>query len=218
MQMVRASLATAKTAHHVHQPEITLEGDTAHVIWAMQDRVEWHDRPRSITGYGHYTERYIRTRDGWRIAFTQLTRLHVDKTAPVPVIARSTPGMKMIVLFRRKQDLTPAQFREYYETRHAPMAMKLFPYLRDYRRNYIRHDLVHKRAAPEGTAGQLDFDVITEIVFSSESDYQRMVRDMTDPAVREQVVEDEKKFLDRTATVVFLVDEAGAPLAPATPA
>lgn len=79
--MVRSSLETATTAHHVHQPEITLEGDTAHVTWAMQDRVHWLDGKRSITGYGHYHERYVRTADGWRIAFTQLTRLHVDNHA-----------------------------------------------------------------------------------------------------------------------------------------
>ena len=115
--------------------------------------------------------------------------------------------MKMVVMFRRRQDLSPAQFREYYETRHAPLALKLFPYLKEYRRNYIRHDLVHRRSQPEGQPTALDFDAITEIWFDSKSDYERMVRDMTDPAIRDQVVEDEKQFLDRSATVVFLVDE-----------
>jgi uncharacterized protein (TIGR02246 family) len=81
MPLIRASLETAQTAHQIHQPEVTLDGDTAHVIWAMQDRVVWQDRNRSITGYGHYRERYVRTIDGWRIAFTQLTRLHVDEHA-----------------------------------------------------------------------------------------------------------------------------------------
>ena len=81
MQLVRASMDTTKSAHQVHQPEVALEGDIAHVVWAMQDRVVWQDRKRSITGYGHYHERYVRTADGWRIAFIQLTRLHVDEHA-----------------------------------------------------------------------------------------------------------------------------------------
>lgn len=85
--MVRESLRAAKTAHHVHQPEIVLKGDVAEVIWAMQDRVVWEDRNRSVTGYGHYTERYVRTAEGWRIAFTQLTRLHVDEHATEPAAA-----------------------------------------------------------------------------------------------------------------------------------
>ena len=83
MRMIRSSVEQARTAHQVHSPEITLEGDTAHVIWAMQDRVVWGDRrpePRSLghTGYGHYHERYERRNGRWRIAAQRLTRLHVD--------------------------------------------------------------------------------------------------------------------------------------------
>ena len=115
--------------------------------------------------------------------------------------------MKMVVMFRRKQGLTPAQFREYYERSHAPLALKLFPYFKDYRRNYVRHDLRHQRAGQETTNAPLDFDAIVEITFASQSDYDRMVREMADPAIREQVVGDEQRFIDRSATVVFLVDE-----------
>jgi uncharacterized protein (TIGR02118 family) len=115
--------------------------------------------------------------------------------------------MKMIVLFKRKQDLTSEQFREHYETRHVPLAKKLFPYLKDYKRNYIRHDLRHQRAGNEVTNAPLDFDAITEISFASKIDYDRMMREMAESAIRDQVVEDEKRFLDRSATVVFLVDE-----------
>jgi ketosteroid isomerase-like protein len=76
--MVTNSLATAKTAHQVHSPEITVDGDTATGIWAMQDRVDMPERGMSFNGFGHYHERYFRTADGWKIAFTRLTRLHVD--------------------------------------------------------------------------------------------------------------------------------------------
>jgi 3-phenylpropionate/cinnamic acid dioxygenase small subunit len=74
--MVSQSLAQAKTAHQVHSPEITVEGHEARAIWAMQDRVVWGER--SLTGYGHYTERYVRTAEGWKIAEQALTRLHMD--------------------------------------------------------------------------------------------------------------------------------------------
>lgn len=79
--MVRGSLASAKTAHHVHAPEIRMEGDVAHVVWAMQDRVHMPDRGMSFTGYGHYHERYVRDGGQWKIAFSQLTRLHMDMHA-----------------------------------------------------------------------------------------------------------------------------------------
>src|SRR5262245_54181014 len=83
LRMIRASVGEARTAHQVHSPEITLDGDTAHVVWAMQDRVVWGSRrpsPNSLghTGYGHYHERYVRQNGRWRIAAQRLTRLHVD--------------------------------------------------------------------------------------------------------------------------------------------
>ncbi len=84
LRMVRGSIEGAATAHQVHSPEIILDGDTAQVIWAMQDRVVW-DAERAAkmgnlghTGYGHYHERYVRQDGSWRIAAQKLTRLHMD--------------------------------------------------------------------------------------------------------------------------------------------
>lgn len=115
--------------------------------------------------------------------------------------------MKMIMFFRRRPDLTAAQFRDHYENRHVPLATSLFPYFKDYRRNYVRHDLQHRRADAEGSDGGFGFDVITELTFAEPGDYERMVRQMADPATREQVIEDELKFMDRSATIVLMVDE-----------
>lgn len=75
--MVRASIETASTAHQVHNPEIAIEGDSAQVIWAMQDRVVF-DSGHGLTGYGHYTETYVKQDGAWRIARSKLTRLHLD--------------------------------------------------------------------------------------------------------------------------------------------
>jgi hypothetical protein len=88
LQIVRGSIEDAITAHQVHSPEMTaVDADTVDVIWAMQDRVIWSAAraqsigKRSLTGYGHYRERYVRSRDGvWRIAKSSLTRLHIDFT------------------------------------------------------------------------------------------------------------------------------------------
>ncbi|MDR2857473.1 MAG: nuclear transport factor 2 family protein [Novosphingobium sp.] len=73
----RASIETARTAHQVHFPEITIAGDEARAIWPLQDRLIWEDG-RSLTAYGHYHERYVRTAAGWRIAEQKLTRLLMD--------------------------------------------------------------------------------------------------------------------------------------------
>ena len=79
---VRASIETAKTAHQVHNPEITLKGNEATVIWAMQDRVFWSPERPSITGYGHYHERWVKVDGSWKIATMKLVRLHIDFIPP----------------------------------------------------------------------------------------------------------------------------------------
>jgi hypothetical protein len=83
MKSVQTSLKTAKTAHQVHSPEIEVNGDEAHVIWAMQDRVVWSS-DRSLTGYGHYHERWVRRNGEWKIATLKLTRLIMDMQTPLP--------------------------------------------------------------------------------------------------------------------------------------
>jgi len=79
--MVRGTLDTARTAHHVHMPEITIAGDSAEIIWAMQHRVSF-ENGYSFVGYGHYTETYVKRADGWKIARSKLTRLNIDMVPP----------------------------------------------------------------------------------------------------------------------------------------
>jgi hypothetical protein len=63
---------------------MTIEGDTAQVIWAMQDRVIWpEDRAALVnekghTGFGQYHETYERRDGRWRIAKSRLLYLIYD--------------------------------------------------------------------------------------------------------------------------------------------
>jgi hypothetical protein len=82
VKSIQSSILTAITAHQVHWPEIEFKGDEAHVIWAMQDRVIFSaDRP-SLTGYGHYHERWVKRNGAWKIAALKLTRLHLEFQPP----------------------------------------------------------------------------------------------------------------------------------------
>ena len=74
---VRAAVERAITTHHVHNPEITVNGDEAHAIWAMQDRNLWPSG-RRLLGFGHYHERYRRADGQWRIAESRLTRINME--------------------------------------------------------------------------------------------------------------------------------------------
>lgn len=69
------------TTHHVHTPEIMIEGDHATGIWAMMDRNIWPNG-RTLKGYGHYTQTYRRVQGEWKIATSTLSRLQVDYTPP----------------------------------------------------------------------------------------------------------------------------------------
>ena len=74
---VRGAIETTKTAHQLHFPEISIDGDTATAIWPMQDRLFWDDG-RTMTGYGHYHETYVKQDGRWRIAGQKLTRLIME--------------------------------------------------------------------------------------------------------------------------------------------
>ncbi|MEY2399628.1 MAG: hypothetical protein QOJ00_2802 [Actinomycetota bacterium] len=79
---LRETLNDAVTVHHGHMPEIELSSDTtATGIWALQDTIIWPSGMR-LEGYGHYHETYEKLADGWRIASSRLTRLHMDFAAP----------------------------------------------------------------------------------------------------------------------------------------
>jgi len=81
---IRASIGDAKTAHQVHTPEIRVDGDEAWTIWAMQDRVVFGAGRPSITGYGHYHDRWLRRSGEWKLAALRLTRLHLDLQPAAP--------------------------------------------------------------------------------------------------------------------------------------
>ncbi len=77
MAMVQESLKNAKTAHQVHLPEMTRDGDAIKVIWAMQDRVIWSEE-MALTGYGTYHERWVKQDGEWKIAYLKLARYIVE--------------------------------------------------------------------------------------------------------------------------------------------
>jgi ketosteroid isomerase-like protein len=74
---VRSSVEAAITTHHVHTPEIEVDGDTATGIWAMQDRNIW-PAGRKLLGFGHYHEVYRRVEGQWLIAESRLTRINME--------------------------------------------------------------------------------------------------------------------------------------------
>jgi ketosteroid isomerase-like protein len=65
------------TVHHLHQPEIEIDGDTATGTWALMDRVIRKKERTMLEGAAIYNDQYRRGADGaWRISRTTYERLY----------------------------------------------------------------------------------------------------------------------------------------------
>ena len=111
--------------------------------------------------------------------------------------------LKVIALLTRKPGTSREAFINYYETRHVPLIWSLFPYIADYRRNYV--DLTGA-IINEGTSAP-DFDSVTELWFNDRAGYDAMMAAHATTDAGPRVAADEENFLDRSKTRFFLVEE-----------
>jgi uncharacterized protein (TIGR02118 family) len=110
---------------------------------------------------------------------------------------------KFIILLKRKPGMTREQFIEYYEKRHAVLAVKLIPGIADYRRLYLDPS----RAVFGQTLPSPGFDVVTEMTFASDADYQRAFATISQADILRQITEDEENLFDRSSIRAYFVDE-----------
>lgn len=112
---------------------------------------------------------------------------------------------KVIALLRKRADLSREEFIDYYEFRHAPLILSLFPSIASYTRNFANFEgaFVYPKAA------SFDFDCVTEIGFADRAGYDDLIARSSRPEVMEKISNDERNFLDQDYTRMFLVDERG---------
>lgn len=91
--------------------------------------------------------------------------------------------MKYLSLIRRRADLTAAEFRDYYEQRHAPLALQFFP-PRLYQRNYPANCV------------QAGYDCFSEFDYADDFDVTRVFLSEAGPAL----ARDESHFMQREFT------------------
>jgi uncharacterized protein (TIGR02118 family) len=111
--------------------------------------------------------------------------------------------IKVMVLIRRRPDLSREQFRAYYEDQHVPLIDRLLPFYRVYRRHYLGEAL---------RPGQIDgdFDVITELGFASAADFDAWRAALADSHILEQIRADESHFLVSDATRLWIVTDCAS--------
>lgn len=113
--------------------------------------------------------------------------------------------LKLTFLMKRKQGMSFADFRDYYENRHAPMAAAECPGLVRYTRTYVTEMIPLSRRAQ---LPELDFDCITECWYDVEGSWEERSKDLLPPEVFKRMAADEENFLDRASTRLLLTEQS----------
>ena len=109
---------------------------------------------------------------------------------------------KCIALVKRREDLSKAEFRAYYENHHAPLTLATFPEIIKYQRNYLDP----RNAIQFDETYAIDFDAITELYFENQASFQRFLERSAQPDIAKLIGDDEEKLFDRRATRFFPVE------------
>lgn len=109
-------------------------------------------------------------------------------------------------LAKRKAGTTFKQFQEYYENHHTQF-IKFAPLACRYRRRYLRPitDPFH----PQDESST--FDVMNELWFPDQAAFDASFIGQ-DPENIKLIVEDEARFMDRDAALLFLIEDIETPL------
>ena len=114
-----------------------------------------------------------------------------------PGPATCTGPIKRILLIKRKPGTTHQQFRDYYETNHSQLALRLLgDLLLDYRRSYVQP----ADPSSAGTARPvIEHDVVTELWFSDRAQMAAFYARVRQPEIGARIAADEETFMDRAA-------------------
>jgi uncharacterized protein (TIGR02118 family) len=109
---------------------------------------------------------------------------------------------KVLAFLTKREGIETQAFIDYYENTHVPLICSLAPTPMVYKRRYlVRGEALTK----EGGAG--DFDVVTELGFPDRAAFLAWRAQLSGPGAGEQVAADEEKFLDRSRTRAYVVEE-----------
>lgn len=142
----------------------------------------------------------------WR---TSLVRL-----MPQPIGHAGPPAVKMLIFLNRREGMSRDAFVNYYEARHAELALSLLsdgekPIFSHYARNY---------PVPQGpgvinesnASSSLGFDVMAEICFWTERDYNQFLELCAQAAIAAELSTDEMQLFDRRKVRIALAEEVAS--------
>ena len=105
---------------------------------------------------------------------------------------------KVILLAKKRPDISTEAFRDYYSGHHVHLMNRLLAHgAAVHRRNFV----VHPDTEHPG-----DYDVISEVFYEDRETAEATMREMADPNVHRQRIEDEARFLIPESVRVFMVE------------
>jgi hypothetical protein len=108
--------------------------------------------------------------------------------------------LKIFAFLTKRDGIETRAFIDYYENHHVPLIRSLAPTPVVYKRHYrVRDDKFNTQESA------IDFDVVTELQFAERAAYLDWISAVG--AAGDQVAADEAKFLDRSRTRSFVVEE-----------
>jgi uncharacterized protein (TIGR02118 family) len=111
--------------------------------------------------------------------------------------------LKIVVLLKRKDDVSHEEFCEYYERRHAPLFQRVIP---DEVRAAIVHYAQNHTIKLGASSSEPDYDCITEMGFADLSG-AKVWSDWYYSDAGQVLRDDEENFMDPRQRVVFVTDE-----------
>jgi EthD domain len=109
---------------------------------------------------------------------------------------------KLLAFLTKRDGMETQDFIDYYENKHVPLICSLAPAPIIYKRRYL---MPGEKLTNEG--GVVDFDVVTEQGFTDRAAFLAWMFQLAGPGVGEQVAADEARFLDRSRTRAYVVEE-----------
>lgn len=109
--------------------------------------------------------------------------------------------LKILAFLTKRDGMEMQAFIDYYENNHIPLIRSLAPVPLVYKRRYVmRNEELTKN-------GAVDFDAVTELEFPDRAAFLAWTARLSGPGTGEQVAADEAKFLDRSRTRAYIVEE-----------
>ena len=109
---------------------------------------------------------------------------------------------KVFAFLTKREGIETQAFIDYYENKHVPLICSLAPTPIVYKRRYVVRS---EELTKEGSTA--DFDVVTELGFPDRAAFLAWMARLSGPGAGEQVAADEAKFLDRSRTRAYVVEE-----------